>query len=565
MNKTRLTFLSVFIVFALISSACGVGASLQQKAGEALSSQLSQLLPNVQNQPAQAVPQAQPVEPAAKAAPAAPIDPGLLAAYESTLSEIYNRVSPSVVNIRVVQQVPANLQSGSLPEIPFFNMPGFPGMPNLPDQQTPQIEQGLGSGFVWDQQGHIVTNNHVVEGADKIEVTFQDGTIVPAELVGADPDSDLAVIKVDVPAEQLQPVTLGDSEQVAPGQLAIAIGNPFGLKGTMTVGVISALGRSLPTSELSSLTGPVYRIPNLIQTDAPINPGNSGGVLVDDQGQVIGVTFAIESLVRASAGIGFVIPSSVVEQVVPALIESGTYQHPYLGISGISLTPDFAKAMNLDANQHGALVEEVTSGSPADKAGLRGSDQPVTVDGQQYQVGGDVIVSIEGQPVKSMDDLIAYLSAKTKVGQTVNLTVLRDGKEKEISVTLAARPTQANQAGPTEATQGRAYLGILGRPLTPEIARAMQLPEDQQGVLVVEIQPGSPAQQAGLQGSTETTTINGQDVRIGGDVITSLDGQPVASVEALANLIQQAGAGQQVTLDILRDGKVMQVEATLGG
>jgi 2-alkenal reductase len=178
---------------------------------------------------------------------------------------------------------------GNLPDIPFFNMPGFPGMPEVPDQELP-LQQGLGSGFVLDQQGHLITNNHVIDGASKVEVTFEDGTVVPAEVIGADPDSDLAVLKVDLPEEKLQPVEFADSDQVIPGQLAVAIGNPFGLEGTMTVGIISALGRSLPASELGQLTGPVYRIPNLIQTDAPINPGNSGGVLLNDQGQVIGVT-----------------------------------------------------------------------------------------------------------------------------------------------------------------------------------------------------------------------------------------------------------------------------------
>jgi len=563
MNKFRLTILSIFILAAVISAACGVGAALQEQAADTLESQLGQILPGVQNPLAQATEQVQLVEPAARAQGAAPIEPGLLAAYETTLSEIYTRVSPSVVNIRVVQRATSIEDSGSLPELPFFNMPGFPGMPEIPDQQLPQFEQGLGSGFVWDKQGHLITNNHVVSGADKIEVTFQDGTIVPAELVGADPDSDLAVIKIDLPQDQLNPVTIADSDQVTPGQLAIAIGNPFGLEGTMTVGIISALGRSLPASELGLVAGPVYRIPNLIQTDAPINPGNSGGVLVNDQGAVTGVTFAIESPVRANAGIGFVIPSSVVQRVVPALIEKGAYEHPYLGISGTNLTPDFAKAMELDANQRGALVAEVTSGGPADHAGLRGSDQPVTVDGQEYQVGGDVIVAVDGLPITSMDDLIAFLSAKTEVGQKVKLVVLRDGQEKEIDVTLAARPTQEQQTTAPAPSEGGAYLGILGQPVTPEIAAAMQLPEDQQGVLVVEIQQGSPAEQAGLQGSTETTTINGQEVRIGGDVITELDGQQVASVEELAALIQQTGAGERVTLSILRDGKTMEVEATL--
>jgi serine protease Do len=564
MKNYRFAILSIVLFVAMVTSACGVGAALQDQASNTLQSQLNQVLPEVKNSlvlPTEQVSTSQ-------NQPAAPLDPGLLAAYESTLSNIYTQVNPSVVNIRVVSQAASIPDMGSLPDMPFFNMPGFPGIPEVPNQNTPQFKQGLGSGFVLDQQGHIITNNHVISGADKVEVTFEDGTIVPATVVGADPDSDLAVLKVDLPEDQLQPVEFADSDQVTPGQLAVAIGNPFGLQGTMTVGIISALGRSLPASELGQFAGPAYRIPNLIQTDAPINPGNSGGVLVNDQGQVIGVTFAIESPVRASAGIGFAIPSSVVQQVVPELIQKGAYEHPYLGISGTNLTPDFAKAMNLDTNQRGALVAEVTQGGPADKAGLRGSDRPLTVDGQEFQVGGDVITSIDGQPINSMDDLIAYLSAKTEVGQKVALGILRDGKDMEVNVTLAARPTQAqepNSSAPASPapSKGRVYLGILGQPVTPEIAGAMQLPEDQQGVLVAEVQPNSPAESAGLKGSTETTTINGQEVRIGGDIITALDGQSVASVDELASLIQQAGAGEKVTLSILRDGKSLEVEATL--
>jgi 2-alkenal reductase len=212
-----------------------------------------------------------------------------------------------------------------LPDLPEL-FPNQPQSPNSPEFQPP-TNQGLGSGFVWDTHGNIITNNHVVEGAEKIEVTFSDETVVTAELVGADPDSDLAVIRVDLPAGQLQSVQMGDSETLRVGQLAIAIGNPFGLEGTMTVGIVSALGRSLPASD--GLTGgPVYSIPNVIQTDAPINPGNSGGVLLNDVGEVIGVTAAIESPVRANAGIGFVIPSSIVNQVVPELIENGSFAHP---------------------------------------------------------------------------------------------------------------------------------------------------------------------------------------------------------------------------------------------
>ncbi|HLO33835.1 MAG TPA: trypsin-like peptidase domain-containing protein, partial [Anaerolineales bacterium] len=321
----------------------------------------------------------------------------LLSAYQGTLEKIYTAVSPSVVNIRVVEQANAgNTDTTQLPGFPFFNLPQG-------QQPQQQLQTALGSGFVWDQDGHIVTNNHVISGANKIEVAFSDGTIVPATLVGADPDSDLAVLKVDVPAAQLHPVQLADSSSINVGQLAIAIGNPFGLEGTMTTGIISAVGRSLPADETAAQS---YTIPDIIQTDAPINPGNSGGVLLDGQGQVLGVTSAIESPVRANAGVGFAIPSAIVKNVVPALIKDGKYVHSWLGISGTTLVPDLAKAMNLDANQRGALVEEVSPNSPAEKAGLHASSQQVTIDGQTATVGGDVITAIDNQPVLQMDDLI---------------------------------------------------------------------------------------------------------------------------------------------------------------
>jgi S1-C subfamily serine protease len=207
----------------------------------------------------------------------------------------------------------------------------------------------------------------------------------------------------------------------------------------MTTGIISALGRSLPVND-GAAQGPSYTIPDVIQTDAPINPGNSGGVLLNADGKVVGVTSAIESPVRASSGIGFAIPSAIVQKVVPALIKTGHYDHPYMGISGTTMTPSLAQAMGLKADQRGALVSTVTPSSPADKAGLRGSTQQTTIDGAQARVGGDVITAIDGQPVKTFDDLIAYLARSTDINQTVTLTILRGGTEQSVKVTLTARP-----------------------------------------------------------------------------------------------------------------------------
>jgi serine protease Do len=380
----------------------------------------------------------------AQATTAAPIQPSSqLTDYQNTLEQIYQQVSPSVVNVDVYQN-----QSVIAPQGFFGPFGGFGNgnsnsgsSGNSANPNTP-VETGLGSGFVWNDQGYIVTNNHVVSGASKLTVTFSDGTTVDATVVGTDPNADLAVIKVNVPSSQLHPVTMMDSNQIKVGQLAVAIGTPFGLKGTMTVGIISGLQRSLPVGlNNTTNTGPTYSIPDIIQTDASINPGNSGGVLVNDQGQVMGVTAAIASSTNSNSGVGFVIPSAIVEKVVPALISTGHYDHPWLGISGTSLTPDIATADNLPSNQQGVLVVDVTSGGPASKAGIQGGSNQTAVGGNQVPLGGDVITAVNGQPVKRFEDLSSYLFLNTQPGQTVNLTVLRNGQQQNVSVTLGVLPT----------------------------------------------------------------------------------------------------------------------------
>ena len=434
MKKQIISLTSVVLLSVLILSACsGVSAAIS-KTGTNLNMPLVAVSPTTQaaTSPSTSTSSSstlQGVAPSAITAQTSGTD--LLAAYEGTLENVYAAVNPQVVNIDVLSPVSTS------------NIQVFPGFQNIPQSQTPQYAEALGSGFVWDKQGDIITNNHVVDGASKIEVTFSDGTTVPATIVGQDPYSDLAVIKVDVAADKLSPVTMADATQRQVGQLAIAIGNPFGLEGTMTVGIISAMGRDLPTSQAQS-TGITasYSIPDVIQTDAAINPGNSGGVLVNEQGQVMGVTAAMESNSGSNAGIGFAIPSEIVQQVVPALISSGHYDHPYLGISGTNMTPDIAQAMGIDTTTRGALVEQVAPNGPAATAGLLGSNTTVTINGVQGTVGGDVITAIDGQPVKGMSDIIAYLALNTQVGQTVNLTVLRNGQTQTVQVTLGTRPAQ---------------------------------------------------------------------------------------------------------------------------
>lgn len=540
-----LVLISLLLMVAL--SSCGAASNLVRLAPGLFEKQAQET--HLQNPVAQA------------ATPVPTLSPEMLGALETLqegLASVYNQVSPAVVNIQVVK-------IGQAPGIQIPAIPGFP-IP-LPTPEAPgQFRQsGVGSGFVWDTQGHIVTNNHVVDGADQITVTFADGTRVPGELVGADPDSDLAVVKVDLPADHLQPIQVADSTQVRVGQLAIAIGNPFGLEGTMTVGIVSALGRSLPLA--AQTLGPTYTIPDVIQTDAPINPGNSGGVLVDIQGRLLGVTTAIESPVRANAGVGFVIPSIIVQKVVPKLIADGAYEHPWIGVSGTTLTSEIAEAMGLDREQRGALVIDVIPNSPADKAGLIGSDRVVTVNEQQMRVGGDVITQIDDQPVQDFEDLAAYLARHTEVGQTVRLTVIRDKEEKIIDLVLGARPARGQAGEPASAdssTGAQAWLGIQGLNLNPQIAEAMGLSPDQKGVLIQQVIEGSPADKADLQGSFKALTLRGQRVLVGGDVITALDGQPIENMADLLAVLRERRPGERVSLTILRNGAYVDVNVELG-
>ena len=569
MKTHTLKITSLFVLATLLLSACGARPASQASAGNTSSNLLAQVVSQAENVAAKKIQTSAQSTPQPTSQPTTALQASdassLLAAYEGTLETVYTQVNPSVVNIRVVQQQSASTLDQS--QFPFdFNAP------QNSQPQTPQYSQGLGSGFVWDSEGHIVTNNHVVEGADKIEVTFADGTILPATLVGADSYSDLAVIKVEGAADLLHPVQLADSKQVKVGEMAIAIGNPYGLEGTMTAGIISALGRTLPAG--STTTGrAVYSIPDIIQTDAPINPGNSGGVLVDEQGRVVGVTAAIESSVNANSGIGFVIPSAIVSKVVPSLIQTGKYEHPYLGLSGGTLTPDIVKAMNLHVGQRGVLVVTVAEGGPAATAGLLPSQDTTTIDGQDIPVGGDVITAINGQAITKMDELIAYLNDQTEVGQSIKLTVLHGGNETSIDVTLAARPASTptpevtqntpGQKSPNPGTSSNAWLCILGAQLTPEIAKAMNLNTDQQGILIVQVESGSPADQAKLLASTKEVTINGQTVMVGGDIITAVEGRAVVSLGELRSLIATYQPGKVVNLTILRSGSALQVPVTL--
>jgi S1-C subfamily serine protease len=301
-------------------------------------------------------------------------------------------------------------------------------------------QEGTGTGFVYDGEGRIVTNYHVIEGAEEIFVTLADETVLSGTVVGADPSNDLAVIKIDTGGTtqpELHPIPLGDSDGVQVGQFVVAIGNPFGLERTLTIGVISALGRVIESPDDSF-------IGEIIQTDAAINPGNSGGPLLDLSGKVIGVNTAIFSPSQASAGIGFAVPVNTVRRVVPELIARGHYPHPWLGASFLSLTPRWIDILQQTGMvvpvRRGALVLEAIAGAAADRAGLRGGEQLVRVGRQILPVGGDVIIAVNGQPIDDSRELTMYLETETRVGDAVDLSIIRNGREQVISVELDERP-----------------------------------------------------------------------------------------------------------------------------
>ncbi|MCA9942380.1 MAG: trypsin-like peptidase domain-containing protein [Anaerolineales bacterium] len=366
-----------------------------------------------------------------------------------TYIDLYNHLNPSVVNIQVVSEGTAiDLNQFRIvpdPENPDETLPE-----DLPDDFHQELEtipqESQGSGFVYDKEGHIITNNHVVADAIRVTVIFSDDTEADAEIVGTDPGSDLAVIKVDVDPDRLHPVTIGDSDNLQVGQLVATIGNPFGLSGSMSTGIISGLGRLLPGGA-SAPGGTRFNIPDIIQTDAAVNPGNSGGPLLNLSGEVIGVNTAIQTngatvlgTTPTFGGISYVVPSNIVAQVVPQLIENGEISYPWLGISGTTLSDDLAQAMELPIEQNGVLVYEVIDGSPADEAGLQGSETQVTIDGFNALIGGDVIVQMNDELINDFDDLLTYIVRRTSVGQTVTLQILRGGELQEVEITLQARP-----------------------------------------------------------------------------------------------------------------------------
>ena len=290
----------------------------------------------------------------------------------------------------------------------------------------------MGSGFVYSDKGYIITNNHVVDDAGKVTVTFLDGESYTAKIIGTDPDLDLAVLKVEVGATYLQPIPIGDSSQLKVGEQITAIGNPFGLSGSMTSGIISQMGRLLPQDS-------GYSIPDVIQTDAAINPGNSGGPLLNMNGEVVGINTAIQSATGEFTGVGFAVPSNTVKKVVPILIEEGVFHHPWMGISGSDVDPDLAKVRELNSSK-GFLIATVVEGSPAEDAGLQGITVTKEIDGREYALDGDIIVKIDDKVVRKISDILIHLQREKSIGDEMVMTVNRDGTLIEVILVLGERP-----------------------------------------------------------------------------------------------------------------------------
>jgi S1-C subfamily serine protease len=303
---------------------------------------------------------------------------------------------------------------------------------NVQRNETEEQTNGLGSGFVFDKKGHIITNAHVVDEAKKVVVTFLDGRSYNAEIIGTDEFTDLAVIKVNADSTLLQPLSLGDSSNLKVGESIAAIGNPFGLSGSMTSGIVSQLGRLLPS-------GSGYSIPDVIQTDAAINPGNSGGPLLNMRGEVVGINTAIQSTTGEFTGVGFAIPSQTVVKIIPTLIEKGKYKHPWMGISGRDIDPDLAKVLGLN-DAVGFLIITVVENSPASKAGLIGSEKTIQVEGIDYLIGGDIILSVDEIDVRKIADILIHLQRAKSVGDEMVLEILRDNRTTDITIILQERP-----------------------------------------------------------------------------------------------------------------------------
>ncbi len=437
---------------------------------------------------------------AAVAAPAAPalaedsVNP--LLSLDRAMETLAARVTPAIVNVAVTSKAKTDDSEMQMPDEMRRFFQG-PGMPQFRMQPRQQIERGIGSGVIISPDGYIVTNNHVVDGAVDIRVTMSNKKILPAKLIGADPLTDLAVIKIE--GKDLPSVPWGDSTALHPGQTVLAFGNPFGFRFTVTRGIVSALNRPNPFAEDRRKPG------EFIQTDAAINPGNSGGPLVDARGEVVGINTFLVSSSGTFSGMGFAIPTQIVRPTVEELIKTGKVTHGYIGIGISDVTPENSKFFDLtDAN--GALVTQVESGSPGDKAGLK---------------IGDVITELNGKKVSDAGELQVEVGQQHP-GTTIKLGLLRNGKSMAVPVTLEAMGSRDKEASGSEVGQGKMRWGLGLADLTQDARDQLQIPSDVHGAVVEQVQPGSSADDAGLQRGDVIMQVNRKNMQSADDVKQAL-------------------------------------------
>jgi serine protease Do len=450
----------------------------------------------------------------------ASIDP--LLALDQATEAVAARVTPAVVNIAVTSRAPeqpADMQGmdGDNPFSQFFGPQGpiGPMGPMRGQRAQRQIEHGIGSGVIISPDGYIVTNNHVVDGAMEVRVTLHDRRSFPAKVIGTDKLTDLAVVKIN--ATDLPTLGWGDSTKLVPGQSVLAIGSPFGyFRFSVTRGIVSAVDRPNPYSNDPRQPG------DFIQTDAAINPGNSGGPLVNAHGQLVGINTFLISETGGFSGAGFAIPTVTVHPVVDALIKNGVVHHGYLGVGLNDVTPDNAKFFNLTGNS-GALIASVTPDSPASRGGLK---------------QGDVVTGVNGQPVQSASDLQVVV-AEDAPGSKIQLDVVRNGHPEKLELTVGEYQKDQEIAAAAPGEAGHARLGISISDLTPDVRQQLNLPSQVEGVAVAQVQPASPAEDAGLTS---------------GDVILEVNRQPVKSAQQFRDDVQHAPAGKDMLLLVWANG-----------
>ncbi len=455
---------------------------------------------------------------AAASPTATPLDDNSVSALlslDQAMETLAARVTPAVVNVAVTSHSKTEVADNETPDMPQGLPPMFAPFFNHPGRQQSQIEHGIGSGVLISPDGYIVTNNHVIDGAVDIRVTLKDRRIMTAKLIGADPLTDLAVIKVD--GTNLPNAPWGNSTSLRPGQTVLAFGNPFGFRFTVTRGIVSGLNRPNPFSRNGRAPG------SFIQTDAAINPGNSGGPLVDARGEVIGINTFLVSNSDSFSGMGFAIPSQIVRPTVDALIRSGKVHHGYMGIGISDVTPENAKFFHVENNE-GAVVTQVEDGSPAAKAGLK---------------VGDVITELDGQQVSDASQLQIEVGQK-QPGSSIKLGILRDGKNINVPVTLeemGSRDHEGKEVGSNSNGKPRWGLGLTD--MTPELREQLQASSDLRGAVVEQVQPGSAADNAGLQQ---------------GDVIVEVDRHPVQNAADVQKALSAVPKGQDALVLVWSNG-----------